>query len=734
VYAQQKIQYQLGDKNFGPIYIHHNLPSDAIYRDTTASAAARAKDVLRRLNFEEKLQLTGGWNYVYFRGVPHLGLRPLYGLNSSRGIHIIKHSVKHYYIRVKKSTAFPSELALAATWDPKLAYHYAKSIGEECRAWGVDLIFGPGLNMYRNSEGGRNVDYMGEDPFLTSKMAVQYVKGLQSTGTLAVPKHFIVNDQEFARHIANVKVGERALREIYLPPFLAVINKGGALAIMNGNNFVNGYPGAADKPISQGILRKEYGYKGIIMSDWANSTFWLDRQNLLLGSGESLLMSNNKLFSNYVRDELKKHPNEKTDIEKGLDKMVFHNLYAFFKMGFYDRPYRNPYLVKKINSHKKISLKTAEEAITLLKNKNYILPIDPGKVYKIVVLGTNKALTATSGTGSSHVKGYDQVDYLTGLKNVYGDKIIHSKNITDSEIEDADVILYFISKHAGEGGDVPFSLPDSISNDILRCSRLNKNIVVIYSGGNGFAMPWISKVKGLVFAYLLGQESGTALANVISGKVNPSGKLPFTIEKSFKDSPAHGYNKINGKYYWGGGGKWPQKYKKMLGFERLETPYIEIPYREGIYIGYRWYEKKKITPQFPFGFGLSYTAFKISDIRSSSGNISQGNPVRISFKVKNTGKVDGAEITQLYIHKENPKVDRPIKELKGFKRVFLKPGESKTVHIPVHLKDLAFWSTTIHQWKINLGKYLIEVGTSSTNIRQKITININKAMVLKDLP
>jgi beta-glucosidase len=721
-FAQQKVHYQLCGHNFSPLSMRQELPPNATYRNTTASAVARAKDVLDRLSFKEKLRLTGGWNYKYFPGVPQLGLRPIYFSDASQGLHILgpnsygrKH-MKYSCISMKKSTAFPSELALAATWDPQLAYRYAKSIGEEAHAWGVSVLLGPGLNMYRNSEGGRNYEYMGEDPFLTSTMAVAYVKGLQSTGTLAALKHFIGNEQEFARHIVNVKIGECALREIYLRPFLAAINKGGAMAIMTGNNFVNGYPGAADKPISEDILRGQYDYKGIIMSDWANSTFWPRRQHLVLGSGQSLLMYNNKLFTRYIHRQIKQHSAEKDRIEKGLDRMVFHNLYTFFKAGFYDRPYRDPSLVKKIGSHKKVALRTAEEAITLLKNKGHILPIKSDKAGKIVVLGTHKALMAATGTGSGHVEGYDRTNYLTGLKHIYGNKIVRKENINDKQIKSADVVLYFINKHAGEGSDDPFALPDSINSNISRVSRLNKNVVVIYSGGNGVAMPWISRVKGLVFAYLLGQESGPALAGVISGKVNPSGKLPFTIEKSFKDSPAYDYNKMpDGKYYWCGGGGCGRKYRKKFG-------HIQLIYKEGPFIGYRWYEKKDIQPRFPFGFGLSYTTFKVSGIKTSSSVIGKNDPVTISFTVKNTGKREGTEVAQLYIHKINPSIDRPIKELKGFKRVFLKPGKSKTVSIPVHVRDLAFWSTKEHQWKVNLGQYLVEIGTSVADITQKIKI------------
>lgn len=709
-FGQSKIEYQLCDLDFRPIYMHDGLPANAVYTNPKATAEARARDVVNRLSFNEKLTLTGGWNSMHFPGVARLGLPPVYFSDASQGIHI-----KNLCVKVGKSTSFPCELALAATWDPELAYTYAKSIGEECQAWGINVLLGPGLNMYRNSEGGRNFEYLGEDPFLTSVMGVQYVKGLQSTGTIATIKHFLGNEQEFARHIVNVKIGEQALREIYLRPFIECIQQANALAVMTGNNEVNGYPGAADTPLSGNVLRKELSYKGIIMSDWANSMFWKARLNLELQSGHSLLMADNKIFADYIQNEVKEHPERKSEIEEELGRMVFYNLHSFFKSGVYDRPDRNPALVAKIDDHEKTALQTAEEAITLLKNENNILPIHAKKVNKIVIIGTDEALTVYGGKGSGAVEGYNQVSYLDGLKDAYGNKIIYDSVMNEKDIQSADVVLYFINKKASEGSDIDFNLPN-VSDNINRYSSLNKNLIVIFSGGNGFSMPWLANAKGLVFAYLLGQKSGTALANVISGKINPSGKLPFTIEKEFKDNPAYDYNKMSdGKYYWGGGKNNSKQIRDKFGN-------VEIPYNEGIYIGYRWYDKKKIEPQFPFGYGLSYTTFNYSDIKSSSAIIKNDKPITISVTIKNTGKVAGAEIAQLYIHPIENKTDRPVKELKGFKRIFLKPNESKTVTIPLNAHDLAYWSDKDHEWKTDAGKYMIEVGTSSKDILQQITV------------
>lgn len=709
-FAQESIDYDLCNQDFRPLYMRKGLPANAVYTNPKASAESRAADAVKRLTFDEKLMLTGGWNHMHLPAVPRLGLAPVTMSDASQGIHI-----KNWCVTPKKSTAFPCVLELAATWDEGLTYQYAKSISQECRAWGIDVLLGPGLNMYRNAEGGRNFEYMGEDPYLTSALGVDYVKGLQSQGTVATIKHFLGNEQELARHVINVQIGERALREIYLRPYETAIKKGGALAVMTGNNMVNGFPGAADKPLSGDILRKEFHFNGVIMSDWANSEYWEPRLNLELTSGHSLLMDNNTPFAAYIKKYVADHPEKKAEVEDQLGKMAFYNLYSFFKAGIYDRPYRDPKLVDKIDSHKAVALQTAEEGMTLLKNENHILPIKDN-VKKIVIAGSDEALRVYGGKGSGLVEGYDHVDFLTALKAKYGDKILSGPSVTDADIKSADVVLFFSSKPAAEGSDVDFNKP-MIGNDINKYAALNANIVVINSGGNGMSMPWLPKVKGLLFIYLSGQERGNALVNILSGKISPSGKLPFTIEKSFDDSPAKDYNKMSdGTYYWGGGHGNSTEVRKKYGD-------LNLPYTEGIYIGYRWYDKKNIEPQFPFGFGLSYTSFNYSPITAVSAKVTKLKPATISLTIKNTGPVDGAEVVQLYIHKDNSKINRPAKELKGFKRVFLKAGESKKISFTVDWHNLAYWNDKTHQWAVEPGSYTVEAASSSKDIRSQKNIS-----------
>lgn len=708
LHAQQGIDYTLCSMDFRAIGMHDGLPSGAIYADTKASAEDRAHDLVSRMTFDEKLMLTGGFKQFYLPGVPRLGVPPVYFADATQGIH-----EKDICTRVLKTTAFPSGLALAATWDTALAYQYAHAISEECRAWGIGALLGPGLNLYRNSEGGRNFEYFGEDPFLTSSLGVSYVKGMQSLGTVATIKHFLGNEQEFIRHDADVRIGERALHELYLAPFRAAIEEGGALAVMDGNNFVNGYPGAADTPLAQGVLRDRYHFKGVMMSDWANSMYWPDRHSEELVSGNSLLMENNALFAKYVQDRIAADPSQKPVIEAQLGKMAFANLYSFFKSGAYDRPYRDPSLVAKIESHQSIARQTAEEAITLLKNDG-ILPLDPSHVRKIAVVGSDSALSVYGGKGSGVVKGYDHVEFLAGLKSTFGEGVVRTGFDKPDEIRAAEVVLLFLEKRASEGMDFAYDQP-GVGEAVQDYAHLNRNLVVIYSAGNGAPMPWLGSARAVLFAYFLGQQRGTALAAVLGGAVNPSGKLPFTMETSFKDSPAFNYNKLpDGSAYYGGGRGNSRTIQDKFGI-------LPIRYDEGVYMGYRWYEKKKIATQFPFGFGLSYTTFQYSPLKLSSASLRGDQVLRVTFNLTNNGSCDGSEVIQMYVQDLAPRVDRPVKELEDFERVFLKRGETRSIILTLKPQKLAFWNDQTHDWQINPGRYQVQIAASSTDVRQHAT-------------
>ncbi|HYW95177.1 MAG TPA: glycoside hydrolase family 3 N-terminal domain-containing protein, partial [Bacteroidales bacterium] len=540
----------VGGADFSPLQKRSPLPEHALYNNPDLSPESRALDLINYLTFREKLEMTGGWERFYFPGFPRLGLRPVRMSDASQGIRLMR-GQKDTLV----STSFPCMLALASTWDPDLAESFGEKMGEECRALGIDILLGPGINMYRTSEGGRNYEYMGEDPYLTSEIVTSYVTGLQSRKIIATAKHFICNDQEFCRHIESSDVSQRALREIYLPPWKAAIEDAGLKAVMTGNNMVNGIPCSMNKPLIQDILRDEYGFTGIAMTDWQNTCYHPERQNLVLPSGESLLMPTNKTFADYLVDYVIEHLEKKDEVEAELNTMIYHNLLTFFEMGIYDRRPADPAYESKIEQHKTFARKCAEEAICLLKNQDDILPISQGK--KILMMGEPEI---HSGQGSGFVEGYDHIDFCEGLENVYGDDFTCIVSPSDEEIQNADVVFYRLNKAAGEGHDVPFDAPKGAKEEILHCAALNPNIVVIISSGNGLDMSWLPEVRGVLWTYFLGQERGPALAAVVSGKTSPSGHLPFTIEKAFKDSPDPTFNFLGGKPYWQGDNKAYKEY------------------------------------------------------------------------------------------------------------------------------------------------------------------------------
>lgn len=701
----------------------NNLPLDVKYSNPKVLPTERVKDVIKHMTFEEKLQLTGGKKGKYFPGLPRLGLRSVLMSDASQGVHL------NGKMPNQVSTSFPGMLALAATWDTSLAKSFGKNMGEECRALGIDILLGPGINMYRTSEGGRNYEYMGEDPYLTSEIACNYIQGLQSKKVIAVAKHLIANDQEFCRHMMSSDVDERALREIYLPPWEAIIKKAGVKGVMSGNNLLNGIPNSMNKPLIADLLRKEYGFSGIAMTDWQNTIYHPSKQNLVLQSGISMLMPTNETFANYISKYLKENPSAKAVVERGLDQMVYDNLLPLFEMGAYDRSAVDSSYLPSIVQHKSFARMCAEQAICLLKNDQNLLPIPQGK--KVLMMGTPETY---SGKGSGFVLGFNHTDFAAGMQQVYGSNFKCIEQPSDEEIKQSDVVFYRLDKPAGEGEDIPFYEPAAINAEINHCASLNKNVVVIITASNGLDMPWLSKVRGVLYSFFLGQERGNALADIVSGKINPSGHLPFTIEKKFEDSPSPEFNFIGGKPYWHGDNSYYKDY--WLGKQGAKTPtfapfikpgeVIHTKYNEGIFIGYRWYEEKKIPVSFPFGFGLSYTTFKYNGIKLSSSSMSGRDTIKVQCSLSNTGKVAGAEVIQLYIHDNHAGVPRPEKELKGFKKIFLDPGETKSVNFVINRKDLSYWDIQSHNWKAEKGQFEVLIGSSSADIKMTAKFNLLK--------
>ncbi|WP_198342282.1 beta-glucosidase [Pedobacter psychrophilus] len=712
---------RIDPKTLKPLSEFKQFPAGSHYQDPKISPDKRANEVISYLTFDEKLELTGGYLKFCYPAVPRLGLRAVTMADASQGIRLTSIESK------SQSVSFPGMQALSATWNIGIAKNFGQSISEECKIHGVDILLGPGINIQRLSVGGRNYEYMGEDPMLTSKIAVNYIQGLQSLDVIATAKHFIANDQEFARHIASSDLSERTLREIYLLPWEAAIKEANVQAIMTGNNLTNGIPNSMHKPLLNDLLRKEFGFTGVAMTDWQNSNYHINSQNLVAPSGLSLLMADNETFAKYIKDFIAKNPSKKASIEAELNHMIYPNIYTFFKNGIYDRYPQDLKYKDKTIAHQGLALQCAEEAICLLKNNDNILPI--AKTKKILLTGEDEI---HSGSGSGFVEGFNHVDFQKGLKSIYGDNLTCKVEATDEEVKNADIVLYRLNKESGEGFDIPFDEPKKAIKDIKRLSELNPNIVVLISSANGLPMPWLKNVKGILWTFMLGQERGNALASVVSGKVNPSGRLPFTLENDFKDSPDPDFNFLGGKPFWHGNNNFYKAYwkgeepdsKKEIAKYVKPQELVHIPYEEGVFVGYRWYQKYKKPVLFPFGYGLSYTTFQYTNLKLSSENVKKDEALNVTVDIQNTGKVNGFEVVQLYLSDLESSVERPLKELKNFQKVYLKSGEKKTLTFTVNTKDLSFWDEQKHQWKAEAGKFDVLMSDSSEGYRLKKTFEL----------
>jgi len=687
-------------------FCYEPVPAGAVCLNKSAAPEARVNDLLSRMTIREKIGMAGGFNFFFFPGIERFGFEPVLLNDATSGLNL-RPEIERERSVISQSTSFPLAAALAATWQPELAFEMGKAIGEECRAAGTGVLLGPGVNIHRTSTCGRNFEYMSEDPWLASRMAVQHIKGVQSQKVIATVKHFIANNNEFVRTRCNAIIDERTLHEIYLPAFAAAVQEANVRAVMSSYNWLNSEKCGEDKALLTDILRGELGYTGMVMSDWGGT----EDMTKVLGSGQNIIMPGMKDFGRHVRALLEKDP---AGTEKQLDAMIAPTLRVLFEMGTWDRIPSDPAFKNTFVGHKITARTIAESAITLLKN-DQVLPLTQGQT--ILITGDQGAVTnASSGGGSGHVKGYDHINFHDGLKAIYGDAVTFDANPSDVIVKSADRILYFFKTSDSEGTDRPFDLSEKITQQIQILAAKNPNVIVIATTGTGFGMPWLDSVKGLVHGYFLGQEYGEAMANVLSGKVTPSGKLPFTIEKAFTDSPAYGYNVINGQQEWSG------------NIKKQPSPYFDVPYSEGVFMGYRWYEAKKKPVNFPFGYGLSYTTFTLSDIKVSTNTITKEKPVTVSVTVKNTGKVAGAEVVQLYVHDEKASIERPYRELKGFQKVFLQPGESKTVTMTLDWKALAFWDIKTHAWMAESGDFTLLAGNSSQDVQCQTRINY------KDVP
>ena len=671
-------------------------------------ANAKAAEVLTTLTLDEKIEMTHGHNKFFLPGAPAKGLPHVYMVDASAGVRI-NHSIpdQNEVRHPEKTTQFPANIMLASTFNPELAKAYGEAVGYETRMAGAGVLLGPGMNIYRSSQCGRNFEYLGEDPYLAARMVENYVTGMQGTGTMACLKHFLCNNTEFYRKLSNSIVDERAIMEIYTPAFKAGIDAG-AGSVMTAYNLLNGEWCGQSKYVITDLLRGTLGFKGLVMTDWRSIYDW--KKVVLSGQNVEMPGTPNEFYHiNSVRELLKS--GELT--EKNIDDMIRPMIATCIRFGLYER-FKNgqpneDHLASRLSEHERVSYQTAAEGTVLLKN-NGILPLKEGQ--RVLLVG-RWAKTAPQGGGSSKVKGFNQVTSEQALLNSLRAKVTAIEKPNFIQLQKADVVVVATGTYDSEGTERPFEMNEEDEALVRMACAANKNVIVLVLSGSGVNMSaWNDKASAIIYGWYPGQSGMQAIADIMVGKLNPSGKLPATIEKSFKDSPAYGMipNGLTLKSVKGNpNGLWfaPRTY--------------DVEYKESVLVGYRWYEAKGIEPLYPFGFGLSYTTFEFGKAKAAK-QITAEAPLKVTVRVSNTGRMAGSEVVQLYVSENNPTVLRPKKELKAFKKVHIEAGKSTTVTFELKHSDLAFWNDKTHVWEVNKGGYTLHIGNSSANIAQTLVV------------
>ncbi len=811
----------------------------ATYQDSKAPLEARVEDLFQKLTPEEKLSLLGGTGFPT-QPIPRLGLPPIGMIDAGQGARGGLPPTEG------PATAFPAGVCMASTWDPELIGRVARAIGEETRnkGPGSQVLLGPAVNIHRSPLGGRNGEYMSEDPFLAARMAVGYIRGMQSTGVGACIKHFACNNQEFDRFNVNVVVGERALREIYFPAFEAGVKEGGVWMVMSSYNKVNGTNASANKFLLTDVLKRGWGFDGLVTSDWGI------HGPVSVQAGNDLEMPDHKWTK---LDKLQAALADGSITQAVVDDAVHRYLRTAIRVGLLDHlPAPDPKMVNSLE-HRQVAYETATKGIVLLKNQDNFLPFDRHQLHSVAVIGEAAQTLQFGALGSPVVYPLHSTQLLAGIKEKVGDgmtvrfatgravgepvsgvaltpagdhpghgflaeyfsneklegqpgvvRVEEQINIFDQPsplpgaqrehysarwtgklvaptsgqytftfagddgyrlfIDDkplidewghpnstksapidleagkvydlraeffqkggevraqlswqlpgqgpyggaidvaknSDVVILAASTEhmEGEGRDRPsMGLPGKQDDLIRAVLDANPRTLIVLNNGTPVTMkPWVDRAPGVIEAWLPGQEGGAALAAIIFGDVNPSGKLPDTLAVKRADYP-------DASNYPG--------------------QHAEVNYAEGVYVGYRHFDKESIEPLFPFGYGLSYTTFAYSNLQVSRPSFGPADAVDMSVDVTNSGPREGEEVIELYLHDDEPKIDRPIRELKGFSKVALKPSEMKTVRLTVRARDLAYFDVPGHQWKADAGMYEVEVGPSSRDIRQKTPLRLD---------
>ncbi len=724
--------------------------SEPIYLDRNAPIEQRVEDALSRMTLEEKVALCHAQSKFSSPGVERLGIPEVWMSDGPHGVRAeINWNDWGYSGWTNDSiTAFPALTALAATWNPELAALYGKSVGEEARYREKDVLLGPGVNIYRTPLNGRNFEYMGEDPYLAGEMVVPYVQELQKNGVAACVKHFALNNQEKWRGTVNVDLSDRALYEIYLPAFKKAVQDGGAWAIMGAYNKIWDQHCCHNHRLLKDILRDEWGFDGVVITDWGGAhdtkEAALNGLDIEMGSYTNGLTSESSFgYDDYYLANPYLEMIKSGEVpESTVDEKARNILRLIFRTAMNtDKPFG----AKCTPEHYAAAKLIGDESVVLLKNSG-ILPLDGSKYNSILVVGDNAVRRLTDGGGSSELKPKDYVSPLSALQALWGDKVKYApgyacgrtlyeaEDIVPQEeqdklraeavamAKDADVVIYIggLNKNAWQDCESTdrreYELPFGQNQLIEELIKVNPNIVIANISGNAYEMPWVGKVPAILHTSYLGTMGGATLADVIAGNVNPSGKLPYSIPVKIEDCGANSFGEIS-----------------YPGIESGDADFVAIPgsvieggkkpqqtYKEDILVGYRWHDTKKIPALFPFGYGLSYTDFEYGKPIVSGKALDENGKIEIEVPVTNKGNREGSEIVQLYISDLKSSLPRPVKELKGFGKVKLAPGETKTVKFEITPEALKFFDDKAHAWVAEPGKFNALIGASSTDIRHTL--------------
>ena len=696
------------------------------YLDAGRPIEERVEDALARMTLEEKVALCHAQSKFSSAGVPRLGIPEMWMSDGPHGIRAEKlwDEWDDAGWTSDSCTAFPALTCLAATWNPTLADTYGQAVGEEARYRNKAVLLGPGVNIYRTPLNGRNFEYMGEDPFLASAMVVPYIQGVQRNGVAACVKHFAVNDQETDRFNVEVKIDARTLHEIHLPAFKAAVHDGGVWAVMGSYSIYKGQHCCHNQYLLRDLLKRDWGFDGVVISDWGGThdtrEAALNGLDMEMGSWTNgLTLSWSNAYNEYfLADPFLELLRSKEIDEEIVNDKARRILRLMFRTTMNpDRPYGS-FATKE---HALIGRKIAQEGIVLLKNQDNLLPLDPKQPRRILVVGENAKKMMTLGGGSSELKVKYEISPLQGIENYFSpaSQVTYAEGYSSVPTQNrhallleavdaarkADVVIFVGGLNKNENQDCEgadrrsLNLPYGQDELIGELARVNRNLVAVIISGNAVAMPWVNEVPAIVEAWYGGMEAGNAIASVLAGEVNPSGKLPFTFPVRLEDNPAIALDAYPGD------GK-------------------QVEYKEGIFVGYRWNDRERIKPLFCFGHGLSYTTFEYGKVTAEGRQMGPDGTITVSVPVKNTGSRAGAEIVQLYVSDLKSSLPRPVKELKGFRKITLQPGQEQTVSFTIDRKALSFYDDTKQDWVAEPGTFEALVGASACDIRGKAAFEL----------